>query len=91
MKLSNLVASAGLFAFSADALKPGPVIQSKRGGPKIQISPRQLPADPVGVKTLVTPNGVNITYKEPGKEGICETTPGVSCLLLERPRSKLDL
>lgn len=46
----------------------------KRGAPPLQISPRQLPAEPEGVQTIVSPSGVNITYKEPG---ICETTPGV--------------
>lgn len=38
---------------------------------------RQVPADPSGVKTITSPNGVEIRYKEPGKEGVCETTPGV--------------
>ena len=36
--------------------------------------PRQLPAEPTGVKTIISPSGVNITYKMPQ---ICETTPGV--------------
>lgn len=39
---------------------------------------RQLPNEPTGVKTITTPNNVTIRYKEPGKEGICETTPGVN-------------
>ncbi|PLB44706.1 putative carboxypeptidase S1 [Aspergillus steynii IBT 23096] len=38
---------------------------------------RQLPNDPTGVKTITTPNNVTIRYKEPGSEGVCETTPGV--------------
>ncbi|KAJ5092205.1 hypothetical protein NUU61_007075 [Penicillium alfredii] len=38
---------------------------------------RQLPKEPTGVKTLKTANNVTIRYKEPGKEGVCETTPGV--------------
>ncbi|KNG81454.1 carboxypeptidase S1 [Aspergillus nomiae NRRL 13137] len=38
---------------------------------------RQLPKNPTGVKTLTTANNVTIRYKEPGKEGVCETTPGV--------------
>ncbi|GES56955.1 carboxypeptidase S1 [Aspergillus terreus] len=38
---------------------------------------RQLPKDPTGVKTITTANNVTIRYKEPGKEGVCETTPGV--------------
>lgn len=39
---------------------------------------RQMPNDPTGVKKITTPNGVTIRYKEPGKEGVCETTPGVN-------------
>ena len=41
-------------------------------------SPRQLPAPVQGLKTITSPSGVTIRYKEPGKEGICETTPGVN-------------
>lgn len=39
---------------------------------------RGLPSEPTGVKTITTSNNVTIRYKEPGKEGICETTPGVN-------------
>ncbi|GKZ33466.1 hypothetical protein AbraIFM66950_003364 [Aspergillus brasiliensis] len=38
---------------------------------------RQLPKAPSGVKSITTPNNVTIRYKEPGTEGVCETTPGV--------------
>lgn len=38
---------------------------------------RQLPQDPTGVQHLTTANNVQIRYKEPGKHGVCETTPGV--------------
>ncbi|PYI06263.1 peptidase S10, serine carboxypeptidase [Aspergillus sclerotiicarbonarius CBS 121057] len=38
---------------------------------------RQLPKAPTGVKTITTPNNITIRYKEPGSEGVCETTPGV--------------
>ncbi|CAG8918084.1 unnamed protein product [Penicillium salamii] len=38
---------------------------------------RQLPNPATGVKTIKTANNVTIRYKEPGKEGVCETTPGV--------------
>ncbi|GFN20225.1 hypothetical protein ABZX51_011824 [Aspergillus tubingensis] len=38
---------------------------------------RQLPKAPTGVKSIKTPNNVTIRYKEPGTEGVCETTPGV--------------
>ncbi|MCJ1426652.1 hypothetical protein MMC29_004555 [Sticta canariensis] len=40
--------------------------------------PRQLPAPVQGLKTITSPSGVTIRYKEPGKAGICETTPGVN-------------
>lgn len=39
---------------------------------------RQLPEHPTDVKTIKTANNVTIRYKEPGKEGVCETTPGVN-------------
>lgn len=41
-------------------------------------SPRQLPAPVQGLTTITSPSGVTIRYKEPGKAGICETTPGVN-------------
>ncbi|KAL8760184.1 MAG: hypothetical protein Q9199_000206 [Rusavskia elegans] len=43
-----------------------------------QFDPRQLPAEPVGVTTITSPTGVTIRYKQPGLEGVCETTPGVN-------------
>ncbi|KAL4883624.1 Alpha/Beta hydrolase protein [Aspergillus karnatakaensis] len=46
--------------------------------PRFAFDKRQLPHDPSGVKKIETPNGVTIRYKEPGKEGVCETTPGVN-------------
>jgi len=33
---------------------------------------RQLPANATDVKTITSPTGVKIRYKEPGKEGVCE-------------------
>ncbi|TGO56392.1 hypothetical protein BCON_0078g00070 [Botryotinia convoluta] len=39
---------------------------------------RGVPANATGVKTLITPQNITIRYKEPGKEGVCETTPGVN-------------
>ncbi|KAI1332698.1 Alpha/Beta hydrolase protein [Xylariaceae sp. FL0255] len=39
---------------------------------------KQVPAEPTGVKTIKSPGGVTIRYKEPGKAGVCETTPGVN-------------
>lgn len=39
---------------------------------------KQVPAEPTGVKTIKSPGGVTVRYKEPGKSGVCETTPGVN-------------
>jgi carboxypeptidase C (cathepsin A) len=39
---------------------------------------KQLPADPTDVTTLTSPNNFTIRYKEPGKSGVCETTPDVN-------------
>ena len=39
---------------------------------------RQLPANATGVKTIHAPSGATIRYKEPGKDGVCETTKGVN-------------
>ncbi|KAK4555472.1 hypothetical protein LTR86_007224 [Recurvomyces mirabilis] len=37
-----------------------------------------FPANATDVKTLTTPTGIQIRYKEPGNDGVCETTPGVN-------------
>ncbi|KAI3326300.1 carboxypeptidase 2 [Xylariaceae sp. AK1471] len=39
---------------------------------------KQVPAEPAGVKTIKSPGGVQVRYSEPGKHGVCETTPGVN-------------
>ncbi|KAL6246505.1 hypothetical protein RBB50_006742 [Rhinocladiella similis] len=73
-----LLPLVGVLAAGVAAV-PGPVVHNGRGmGPKLQVSPRQLPAEPTDVQTIISPSGANITYKEPGKEGVCETTPGVN-------------
>ncbi|EXJ80740.1 carboxypeptidase D [Capronia epimyces CBS 606.96] len=77
MQAVRLLSTLGALVASVAAIS-GPTVQSKRGGPKLQVLPRQLPAEPVGIQTILSPNGVNITYKDPGKEGVCETTPGVN-------------
>ena len=74
MKLLTLASTVTLLALTADAYNAA---RARAGKPKLHISPRQLPAAPEGVKSIISPSGANITYKEPGKEGICETTPGV--------------
>ena len=55
---------------------------------KGRLTPRQLPASPTNVTTITSPTGVKIRYKEPGKAGVCETTPGVNsyCEHLRIPR-----
>ena len=35
-----------------------------------------FPPNATDVNTINTPTGVQIRYKEPGNEGVCETTPG---------------
>ena len=42
------------------------------------LDPRQIPANATSLKTIKSPSGVTIRYKEPGKHGVCETTPGVN-------------
>jgi hypothetical protein len=32
---------------------------------------RQLPANATDVKTITSPTGIKIRYKEPGKAGVC--------------------
>lgn len=44
----------------------------------LPLSPRQLPAAVTNFTTITSPTGVKIRYKEPGKAGVCETTPGVN-------------
>lgn len=38
---------------------------------------RQIPQDPEGVMTITSPQGASIRFKQPGKQGICETKEGV--------------
>ncbi|KAK1725878.1 Alpha/Beta hydrolase protein [Colletotrichum acutatum] len=42
------------------------------------LPPRQAPSAAEGVTTITSPGGSQIRYKQPGKDGICETTPGVN-------------
>lgn len=77
MKLSihSLIAVAALISETTAVRRIPPRGPLRETRPRIL--PRQLPAEPTGVQTLITPNGINITYKDPGAEGVCETTPGV--------------
>ncbi|KAI9736229.1 MAG: hypothetical protein M1834_001115 [Cirrosporium novae-zelandiae] len=46
--------------------------------PKPKLVARQIPANITDYKTITSPQNVTIRYKEPGKAGVCETTPGVN-------------
>lgn len=39
-----------------------------------RLNDRGVPADPTGVQEIVSQNGARITYKQPGKQGVCETS-----------------
>ncbi|KAH8820085.1 putative carboxypeptidase S1 [Xylogone sp. PMI_703] len=52
---------------AAALLLLSPIVESKS-------QPSHIPAKPTGIKTIKSPGGVQIRYKEPE---ICETTPGV--------------
>ena len=79
MQLSKLLLLAASFIACAEA---DPRIHNQKSPrsakPQVLKSPRQLPAAPKGVQTITSPSNVTIRYKEPGKAGICETTPGVN-------------
>lgn len=72
-----LLATAACLLSSASAFWPTPRVSIPGRDKEYRLTPRQLPAEPVGIQQLATPGGATITYKEPGKEGVCETTPGV--------------
>ena len=65
--LQKLAAIATLSVLSANAYPQIPGLH-----------PRQIPANATGVTTIKSPSGVTIRYSEPGKSGVCETTPGVN-------------
>lgn len=43
-----------------------------------EIFSRSAPANASDVRIITSPGGATIRYKQPGKAGICETTPGVN-------------
>jgi carboxypeptidase D len=54
------------------------VLSFLRAAASFEIFPRGPPANATDVKTITSPGGATIRYKQPGKAGICETTPGVN-------------
>lgn len=74
----SFVATALAFFGTSYALKYTQPNLKARHSDASHLLKRQLPAEAAGVKTIVTPQNITIRYKEPGKDGICETTPGVN-------------
>lgn len=76
--LVTATAFLGFASAISSGFLPGPIVHKPGRTKATQITKRQLPEEPVDVQQLTSPNGANITYKEPGKSGVCETTPGVN-------------
>lgn len=68
-----LYPSFRLLALALGAFSPVSLVH---GLPKLDS--RQVPANASDVTTITSPTGAQIRYKEPGKAGVCETTPGVN-------------
>jgi carboxypeptidase C (cathepsin A) len=64
--MAPLALLTGLLACVASVAARKPTLQE-----------RQIPADPEGVMTITSPQGASIRFKQPGKQGICETKEGV--------------
>lgn len=74
--LFSFVSLLGFLASVEGAKRTQPNIQARSNyNPK---RARSLPAAAQGVQTITTPQNVTIRYKNPGAEGVCETTPGVN-------------
>ena len=81
MYLKNFITATALLLLS------NTFVSAFIGGNKFHNFPEKLlkhskrvyyPKPAEGVQTITTPTGVQIRYKQPGKEGVCETTPGVN-------------
>ncbi|KAK3721910.1 hypothetical protein LTR37_002726 [Vermiconidia calcicola] len=80
MLFNNFLATAALLLFSTPLTTAslGPKFHGDAHAAKSQHTKRQnFVKQATGLKEFTTPTGVKIRYKEPGKEGICETTEGV--------------
>ncbi|KAI9824779.1 MAG: hypothetical protein M1832_001607 [Thelocarpon impressellum] len=76
--LGNPLTSAGAAASLLLAAIGAEASGAAKTGGLTHLSPRQLPAEASGLKTIVTPSNVTMRYKDPGAQGECETTPGVN-------------
>lgn len=76
-KTKSICAAALLLANATPSL----AIFGKRVflGPKLDhVKRTDYPANVTDYYTITNPDGVTIRYKMPGKDGVCETTPGVN-------------
>lgn len=68
-----LLQSLKLASLALSLLSPTCIVRAVQN-----LEQRQIPANATDVNTIQSPTGVQIRYKEPGKAGVCETTPGVN-------------
>ena len=73
----QLLAQAGLVLSSLSIASASLGAQFHEHSKWQNVKRQYFPADATDVKTITTPTNVTIRYKEPGKEGVCETTEGV--------------
>ncbi|MCJ1405649.1 hypothetical protein MMC11_008878 [Xylographa trunciseda] len=60
------------------ALTLSPLFHNAAAASRFPVLERGIPANATGVTTITAPSGAQIRYKQPGKAGVCETTPGVN-------------
>ena len=79
MKAAAALSTLALTALSVNAARVPKNLRDEKAKffGKRQDSNVILPAAVEGYTTITSPSGSSIRYKEPGKEGVCETTPGV--------------
>lgn len=78
VKGSDVLAAAAVCTTAVLAFVPGPTIHKHGSDRVMQVNKRQYPTESVGVQTIISPGGTNITFKQPGQAGVCETTLGVN-------------
>lgn len=74
--LFNTIVAAALLLLSSPLASAslGSKFHNHKG---VKVKRTYFPKKATGLSTFETPTGVKIRYKEPGKAGVCETTPGV--------------
>ena len=74
MLFNRGILTAALLLVSAQSVSSR--ISKYAGFPRQHSKRVYFPKPATDVKEFTTPTGVKIRYKEPGKAGVCETTPG---------------